>query len=398
MKLNLKLNFIKKIKIKKHYLIIGGILLLTLFICLYLLGLITLTEEENKKVAENIKRTGRRLKSINYYKPTPSSNNIDLINKDASFVRDKLFEMKTKFGNPYMKPLCEFVTSLKKNLSKKADVSNSNDASEDKIDKCKSLESFLKSWENYFKKHHPKKKTNSSNKATFSKFLQKSGYSSKDYDNALNMFTESLQRHSFTKISKVLAEDFFMNSIGFPLSITRIQCKELISQLEKRINQKLYENKIQSSSQKLILFDEFTTMPNNDQIPYIINYLWFYQDLVSKIINSNIESMPVHTKLNGLRGTKKGKFTVLRYEIEVIASLESIRSFINKLQKASENNRVYSVDYVSFVKAIDNATKLRPPAKRKRQLDIKIVIGTSKLIRSKIRISYYIYNKKLVKL
>ena len=418
MKFKLK---IKKLKLEKHLIIIFGIILVTLIISLYLFSLIFSTETKNADASVAARRLQSQLNSINKKKPTPNSNNISLITEDAVYMQEQLFELKTKLGNPYTTPLVNFIKTLTKNKKNELNSENlplvaetkSNVAVENKKIKSESddtkdinesvnesnyliLNKFLTSWQNYYKKNEPDLQDIDSAKIAFKEYIKSQGYSLEEYNAAFQAFRDTLHKETFEKIDNILTEDYLLNSIGFPLRITRIQCKELILKVQKRLNEKLYKNKIMSFSQTFILFDEFTAMPNDDQIPHIINYLWFYQDLIMKIIDSGIDSFPLRNKLNGLRGQVKDDMTVLKYEIEVIGTLESVRKLINEFQTSYKNNRLYSIDFVSFTKAIDDAENLPIPEKRKRKLNIEIVLGTSDLIKANIKLSYFIYSKPLI--
>jgi hypothetical protein len=412
----MKLKFkLKKIKLEKHILIILGTVLFTAILSLYILSLILSTETKNTEVSNELRRLKSRLNSINRYTPTPTSSNISLINKDAEYMKLQLFELKTKLGSPYTAPLESFLKALNEtkenNNSLKKDKSNVNEtitkSQSDSAETTKdseenenviTLDQFLNSWQAYYKANKPDTQDIDSAKKTFINYVESLGFTKKKYSEAFQAFRNSLQKNSYEEIDNILAEDYLLNSVGFPLRITRIQCKELISKIQTKLNSELYKNKIMSSSQTFNLFNEFTTMPNDDQIPYIINYLWFYQDLVKKVIASGIDSFPTHNKLNSLRGETKNDITILKYDIEVIGSFESVRKLINEFQSSYKNNKIYSVDFVSFKKAIDNAKNLPVPEKRKRKLNIEIIIGTSELVKANIKISYYIYNKPLIAL
>ena len=390
--MKLKLNFkIKKIRFEKYILGIGSILLTTLLISLFIYYFIASSESEIEVSNRRLSTLKRKLKSINNYRPSPNSSNIDKIIKDTEYVKTQLLLLKSAFGNPYIKPLLSFYSGLKKDAKKTATTTTSEE-------NMNELFSFLNSWKSYYNKNKPKLENSESAKTSFLNYLEKSNYTPKVFYRALEDFRNSLQNHMIEKPDSIITEDYFFNSIGFPLRISRIQCKELIREIENKINIKLHENKILSKSQNIKLFDEFTTMPNDDQIPHIINYLWFYQDLISKIVDSGIESMPTHKKLNGLRGTTKGEFTILKYEVEIIGSMTAIRKFVDELQTANKNNSIYELDYISIVSAVDSAAKLQLPTQRKRTLNINIEIGSAELLKANMKLSYYIYNKPIINL
>ena len=415
MKLKFKIN-LKKVKFEKHILIIFGMVFFTFIISLYIFSLILSNETKNVETSRQLRRTNSKLKTINRYSPTPTTKNIALVKKDVEYMELQLFDLNARLGNPYILPLVNFINTLDKNKQtapediqsaqdekiilppKKADINQSGEKSEDLLasENLSILYNFLISWQKYYKENKADIKDIDATKEIFISFIKNRGNTEKEYDNAFKVFQTTLQKESYKEINDVLAEDFLLNSIGFPMRISRIQCKELIKNVQNKIDNELHTSKIMSSSQIFTLFDEFTAMPNDDQIPYIINYLWFYQDLVKKIIDSEIESFPTHNKLNKLRGTTVGDITTLKYEIEVIGSLDSVRKLIDEFQSSYKNNRVYSIDFVSFKKAIDNAENLPIPQKRKRRLNIEVIIGTSELIKANIKISYYIYNKPLI--
>jgi hypothetical protein len=380
-----------KFKIQKHLIIIYITGILTLIIFFTFFYLILTIENKNTTTKEKRKSLQHSLDKINKYKPTPTSDNISLIEGDTKYIKQQLFNLETELGNPYIIPLKTFIKTLKK----KENINNKPEKTEITLN---TLKNFLEKWNVYYKKNTPATLDINLSEKTFKAYVKSLGYSSIEYYKAVNSFTDTLQKESYGKIDDVLAKDYLLNSVGFPLKITRIQCKELIYKIEQKINSELNKSKIISSSQTFNLFDEFTSIPNDDQIPHIVNYLWFYQNLIKTIIDSEITSLHSRKKLNGLEGENKNNITVLKYKIKIIGSLDSIRALINKLQSSYINNRMYSIDFVSFTKAADEAKKLPIPQKHKRKLDIELIIGASNLIKAEINLSYFIYNKPLITL
>ena len=379
MKFNLKI-----LKLKKHTAVIAITCFITFVISMYILFLISSADSHINEAQIKIKTLDFRIQSLLRFPPSPTKENIHAVKNDSKYMENEIFTLKTTLGNPYIKPLKKMLAVL--NSPKKANASTK--------EKSSNLRTFLASWKDFYNKNQKNKPVSID---SFVVYLSNNQYSEEIIKNAIKAFHDSLQAESYMNIDLLLSDNFLLYALGAPLKISRIQCRKYIEETQSRINTELKRNKLLASSKKIILFSEFTTMPNDDQIPYINHYLWFYDDLIKKLISSKIETLVSYKKLNGLRGTKENNTIVLKYEIVVLSSLSSIRNLFNALQNSYNENRIYKIDALSFNKLVDNVEKLNPPGKQ-RKPTIEIILGRSNLVKAKIDLSYFIYNTPLVEL
>ena len=428
----------KEFFIKNRFLVI--ITVLTLIISLALVFFIYQTDMQRNSAIQDLENLKRKIQRLNYSRPSPTEENIKLINKDLEHVKLQTATLEEYFGQIYNNALNAFINkleseekikTLQKNSIKKSVTANKSAEAAKKTNLDNKVvskrievdpivkEQFLNSWKNFIEEQ---KKTDEALETTevLNNFRKFKKYNEDKFNEAKKAFLDEYNKNTLEKVNDINIDDYILAALGFPLDFTRISCKKFVEDIKKAIEIKLKANKILSNTDNLVLFDEFTTIPNDDQIPYIIKYCRLYEDLFTRLADSKIEVLSLYKKLNGLRGTKKGDYLIYQYEIQFIASLNSARNFINSLQNAFQDNRIYIIKDISMNNISSKAEKLQPEnnyiskniKSTKEKTDkqsssvinetsqdnkqVVILLGTSDLVKVNIKFDYIIYNKPLI--
>ncbi len=427
----------KEFLTKNRFLVI--ISALTLIISLALIFLIYQTDMQRNSAIQDLDNLKRKIQRLNFSRPSPTKENIELINEDLKYVKLETATLEEYFGQVYNNSLNSFINklaptdqiatdnnSIKKTGKKsqetiKEKAAPNNNTGSQRITISPELkEKFIESWKKFIEEQ---KKTDEALEAAevLNNFRKFKKYSENKFDEAKKAFLEEFKKNTLEKVNNVNIDDYILAALGFPLDFTRISCKKFVEDVKRAIETKLRTEKILTKTESLVLFDEFTTIPNDDQIPYIIKYCRLYEDLFTRLADSRVETLTSYKKLNGLRGTKKGDYLIFQYELQFIAPLNSVRNFINSLQNAFQDNRIYKIKNISINNISSKAEKLQPKKKnitsnqasntqealnsksaaqdessKADNKQIVILLGTSNLVKINIEFDYIIYNKPLI--
>jgi len=258
---------------------------------------------------------------------------------------------------------------------------------------------FINSWKVYIEEEK-KTKQELSVGDIFNNFRKYKKYTPEEFDLARNAFLIEFQKMTLEPLNKDTIDDYILASLGISLDFSRIRCKNISSDIESGLNRILTTNNVAVQGGKLTLFTEFASVPSDDEIPYIINYCRFLEDFFQRVAKSNIESIESYNKMNGIKGFEDSNFLIFEYKIDVITSMESLRTFLDNLQEAYKENRVYVVEAFSVSVLEDNVNNL-PPYNPKAQISnpasqIKILLGTSDIVKASIVVNYVIFKKKIL--
>ena len=433
----------KKLLEKNKFLFM--LIAISLVISFILILLIYHTNNEKELTNTALENLKLKIWRLNNYRPSPTEKNINTIKEDLKYVNEETIKLEGHFGGIYNNALDAFIESLdrsttarteksqrelKAQLDKKPETKspknkkkftrlqneptkvNNKLANYKKCTKIELKQKFISNWKTFVEKQKGKDEYLESSEV-LDKFRIFGKYSKDEFAKARNAFKDVFQQNTIEKITKLNLNDYILAALGLPLDLTRISCRKFVVNIQKTLDKKLKKAKIISPSENLRLFNEFTTIPNDDQISYIIKYCRLYEDLFSRMVKSKIETLVSYKKLNGLRGTKTGDFLILKYELHVISSLNAIRSFLNSLQNAYNNNKVYVIADIKMIKVLSNVDKLKSyeefginprqesvfkkeEIKQSDDNQIVIELGTSDLVKTSIKLDYIIYDKPII--
>ncbi len=412
MKFTFKFKFKFKLDFFRTNPIMSAMVGITLLISIILAYMIYAENSALSDTSKKLDELKNKIRILNSTSPYPSEKNLEYIRDDIKILKFNIFKLEDIFGNVYAKPLLAFVQSLTKEdiksleteleVLQKEDTSSSRQNQQDietRLDLLRNMPDsnlvydFITSWKNYIDEEK-KAKQELSVGDIFTNFRKYKKYSQEGFDQARNVFLTEFQKETFEPLNNDTIDDYILASLGIPLDFSRIRCKNIVSDIELGLNQVLIKNNVVIRGNKLNLFTEFASVPNDDEIPYIINYCRFLEDFFQRVAQSGIERIESYKKLNGLKGFEDSNFLIFQYQIDVVTSLDSLRAFLNNLQEAYKDNRIYVVESLNISVMEDNANNLQP---LESQDNIpKILIGNSDTIKASITVNYLIFKKKIL--
>ncbi|MCP4177368.1 MAG: hypothetical protein GY756_06355 [bacterium] len=388
--------------------LLSTVIIITIIIGCFLIYLILQINIGRAESNENLVHLKDKISRLNRRKPYPSDRNIRKIKSDIKELSEQIVKIKEIYGKFYSKALNVFIYKLNNYKIKSLIIELSNTTEPKikdnlnlkinqlkKLTKVEQLNHFKKAWNKFIKKQKDAEYDIPLNQL-LNKFREDQNYSENNFNNAKNEFRKQLQQETIEHITSENLDDYLLNALGIQLNFTRVRCKTFVLEMEKILNGMFKKANINIPSGSIKLFNEFRTVPNDDQIPYIIQYTRFIEDFFSRLIDSNVESIVSYKKLNGLKGTAVDNFTILKYELVIISPQKSLRNFINNLQEAYADNRIYKIDSLTLIKIDDEVNTIKPYYfnNSKSNKQVKILLGTSDLIKSTIQVEYIIYNEK----
>ena len=379
--------------------------------------LIYMIYSENSERIESgyrLEELKEKISILNSTTPYPNEKNIDLFKKDIETLKINTFDFEDVFGNIYAKPLFAFIKQLAKEDIKNyetelADLQKEGDSKSDKKQEELKLQieelgimsdnrlvyNFISSWKAFIEEQK-KAKSELSIADIFNNYRKTKKYTAEGFDAARLAFLTEFQKTTLEPLNIEIIDDYILAALGVPLDFSRIRCKNIVYDIQVGLNRILEAGNVMVSGGELKLFNEFTSVPADDEIPYIINYSRFLEDLFQRVAKSGVASIESYKKINGLKGAEDANFLILKYQIDVITSMETLRIFLDNLQDAYRDNRIYVVKSLKISVMEDNADNL-PPFDHKAALSqqIKILLGTSDMLKASIVIDYVIFKKKV---
>ena len=321
--------------------------------------------------------------------PAPVADNLDMIRKDTAVMREKAQDLQRLFGKPLRLPLMKFAEALGLTEYEVAIKFRDHCVSNPKEqDKGKLLDSFVKSF--------------GDEKAAA----------------AILAFKKSAQEHMLEEIVDSNIKVVLLQALSVPRTMSPSSCKEYIVKTQE-LFAKAYAPLITNDTvSKLTLIDYASRVPAHDEIPLIIRKLQLFEDLFGRLRDSGVSQLNSVEMLGSIMGDEVAKdYLKFSYRLKVTGEMQKIKNFVNLLQEAYKDNRVYSVKDIALQTAVDDTTKMdrtsvgspriipnvrRGDSKDKDLADKEVpfeerpeygqpVIGSSKLVNADIELDYFIF-------
>ncbi|OGV54784.1 MAG: hypothetical protein A2017_16135 [Lentisphaerae bacterium GWF2_44_16] len=292
------------------------------------------------KSMHEVEKIKEEIKSLIKQKPAPLAENLKRIKEDRDVFDKKLKEIKCLFGQPHKKALGAFAQTL--------------GLTEDEL---------LKSFHTFWKKEAKK---GSNEFQLLIKF--KSTLPQEKLGAAMNEFTKAMQASTVEIVDQSNIDTFILAALGLPRTMSDVNCKTYIFAMQRGLTLKLTGSKEKTSGSGETAFDivkfpfgfsEYDTkMPLYEDIPFIMKHWVMLEDIVNRLVSADIRQIDSVSKLNGLAGEEDKGFVKFRYSITITGDMDSIRKFVNSLQEAYKENKIYIIKDVSLDKLVDEAKKI----------------------------------------
>ena len=378
--------------------------------------------EENYANLENLKN---KVRSLTSQKPSPSQQNVDLINEDTAEMQALAKEMELHFGHPYTPALQAFVDVLNENMTTaKPPVSSDGDADSEtategtgepiepfKITVADLMREFRTFWQvERDKGNQPVqilpmfKMTQGWEQVDANGDTVKVFWDNETWDRALQAFGDAASKISFEEVGQKNIEAIFMMSMGIARTFDSGDSgfpffeKEYRTRLASLCNKKniglssggetfkidVYTPKGQddamSMAQMMAMGVNVREMMENaaaeedskkktnetEQQAYDARSWEVIGDMVRRIADSGIDSIDDFAATTR-EGIEDSGYRSLRFQFEVTGHLESIRKVCDILNDAWKDNRVYIIRLMNLEKLDDGAQGIIDAAQKLRE-------------------------------
>lgn len=292
------------------------------------------------KSMHEVEKIKEEIKNLIKQKPAPLAENLKRIKDDTAVFDKKLKEIKCLFGQPYKKPFEIFAKALGMTEGE-----------------------LLENFRNFWKKEARK---GSNEFQLLIKF--KSTLNQEKLAPAMSEFTKAIQASTVEIVDQSNIDMFLLTALGLPRTMSDVNCKTYIFAMQRGLTLKLTGTKEKTSDTNDAAIDivkfpfgfsEYDAkMPLYEDIPYIMKHWVMMEDIVGRLVNADIRQIDSVSKLNGLAGEEDKGFVKFRYSITVTGDMDSIRKFVNSLQEAYKENKIYIIKDISLDKISDEAKKI----------------------------------------
>jgi len=315
--------------VKKNVVLVV-VLVLTGLISLYLIYMDVIKHSEVIKANRDIENLKDQISELNKKKPAPLAANLEMIKKDTSILKEKSQELQRMFGKPFRAALIKFAEAL--GITEQELVAKYKDfcVKNPKLDKSALVDAFIKSL--------PEDKGQA----------------------AVQAFKKAAQERTLEIIADVNFKDLFLQAVGYPRSMTPTICKDYIFRMQELFYSN-YKPLVTPENVSKLTFDYNTRVPPLEEVQAIIRHLQLYEDLFARMRQADLSQVlnVERLSLNGIHGDEVSRdYLKFSYRVRVVAEMPKLREFINLLQDAYKDNRVYVIRDISLQSVTDEAVKM----------------------------------------
>jgi len=320
----------------KKNIVLVVVLVLTGLVSLYLIYMDVIKHSEVIKANRDIENLKDQISELNKKKPAPLAANLEMIKKDTSVLKEKSQELQRMFGKPFRAPLIKFGEALgiteQDLVAKYKDFCIKNPKLNDKY---AIVDAFVKS------------------------FPEDKGPA------AVLAFKKAAQEHTLETVSDATFKDLFLQALGYPRTMTPTICKDFIFRMQELFVNN-YKPLLTLENVSKLTFDYNTRVPPLEEVQAIIRHLQLFDDLFARMRQADVtQALSVERlSLNGIHGDEVSRdYLKFPYRVRIVAEMPKIREFVNLLQDAYKDNRVYVIRDISLQSVADEAVKINDKAK-----------------------------------
>ena len=329
------------------------VLIVVLGICLVVtIGLLVWTAMEYIQMSNYINQTGQLRSDIATLikkTPAPVEGNIPLIKTDTTLYAGAAEKLRRRFGHPFRPALEQFISILRQSDG-------------ERIPLTKFREDFLVEWN---------KGDRSAQKYSDYKSFQRRF---RNWPEAMQAFRTAAEKVTTEPITDNSIDDMFLGALGVPRqfdgradNLQRFMAEYRRSLLEITKDKVLFETPEAANFSFTISANAGSAAGVGqkgvylaEDYPMIAQQWEIIGDMVKRAADSGINSF-VSFRKRTIQPEKVGGFDVFHYSIEITGTMASIRKFVNLLDQAFQENRVYVVRSIFLYQDGDGAKKLLTP-------------------------------------
>lgn len=311
---------------------------LTLIASIYLIYMDFTKQSEvmtaNEEAQKNSEESAAAYKSGN----KPVEQNVEMIHADTEKLKLKTTALQRIFGKPYRKALIAFAATIK--------------SSEDELyEKFSAL----------FNDEKEKVKTAETLVPKLLESLQKEKNISKaEMETAFKKFIADVQTETVEELTYYTGYSILGAALGLQRTMSASMAHVYLTQSQKKINdQRLIPGVTKLSTVQDFTFNQFVqTFPSGDAILDILYTMPIYEDIFNRMKKARLIQVDSFSRISVVKLSEK--YTVYSFKTRVYGPMDSIREFVNSLQNAYKDNRVYVTTWISiFSRSTDEVERTR---------------------------------------
>lgn len=328
----------------KNNLLLIIIISLALLVSLGLLVYAVLVHIEMLNYNEQIEKVRNDISKLNNEKPKPVAENISRLKADSKIYIKKAEELRHHFGFVYQAAVDAFMAKL--------GVKNEDGS---KMTFRQLSEKFRSDYD----------KIDVKNVAEQGVFYRKFQRDYPNWSDAVKAFGEVAKNITTEPLNERSVDELLLAAMGIPRymehrleNLDRFMSGYRVKLVEMANNNKVYLNPASS-------YFSFNSAGSGtggaqgyaaEEIPVIATQWDVIGDIFKRLIDSDIKTVESINK-RSINGEQVGDYKVFNYTFEVVGTLPNIRKFVENLNKAYADNRIYVVRSV-FLTAVSDDAKL----------------------------------------
>jgi hypothetical protein len=334
------------------------VMVVAIAISAFLLYLVFDVHQEMNDSAAQVDAIKNKIHDLIKVKPAPSKENLEKLNVDKDKLKDKLKEIRSIFGHPYRKALQKFAAALG-------------------LNEYSMLEEFHTFWKNEVRKAKVEQRDYDQYEL-LSKYLDKlkskDNLSEKKIIAAFKIFQDVVKKETVEPIKELTDEDvfkdneksnikdIFLEAMGVQRTMTGAKCKSFIRTMQEGYidlllprgkDGKIRDGELNKNIVKFSFDAIESKMPSPDEIPLLVMHAYMINDLLKRMNAAGLEKLQAIRKTSGLRGEEVRGYLKLNYQIEVKGSQRKVKAFLNSLQDAYKDSKVYIIRDLMLEKNFD---------------------------------------------
>ena len=256
----------------------------------------------------------------------PVEQNVEMIHSDTEKLKQKTNALQRVFGKPYRNAMIAFAAAVK--------------SSEDEL--------YTK-FSALFNDEKEKVKTADVLIPKLLEILEKEKNISKnDMENAFKKFIADLQLETVEDLTYHTGYSLLASALGLQRTMSASMAHVYLTQIQKKINdQRLIPGVTKLSTVQDYTFNQFVqTFPSGDAILDILYTMPIYEDIFSRMKKARLAQVDSFSRISVIK--LSDKYTVYSFKARIYGPLNSVRTFVNSLQDAYKDNRVYVITWISI--------------------------------------------------
>ena len=165
---------------------------------------------------------------------------------------------------------------------------------------------------------------------------------------AFKKFIADVQTETVEDLTYYTGYSLLAAAIGLQRTMSASMTHVYLTQLQKKINdQRLIPGVTKLSTVQDFTFNQFVnTFPSGDAILDILYTMPIYEDIFSRMKKARLVLVDSFSRTSVVK--LSDKYTVYSFKTRVYGPMDSIRAFVNSLQNAYKDNRVYVTTWISI--------------------------------------------------